>query len=383
VGIDLSALAAARLPRPVRFLLMAAAMAALLAALWAGLIRLGWSWPALAPRLPSSHGPLMICGFMGTLIGLERAVGLGKRWALAAPLLSALGSVLILLPIPIVYGALTITLGSAVLVVALAQLLRIQWALFIITIVLGGALWFAGNVVWLIGHSIPQAVLWWIGFLVVTIAGERLELSRMLRLTSTTRALFVAALVIMVLGMALGLYNYVWGVRVLAVGLLGMALWLLRYDIAGRRIRAGGQARFTALSLMAGYVWLAFAGLLALARGGVMAGPVYDALLHAIFVGFSFSMIFGHAPIIFPAVLQIPMAYHPRFYTHLIFLHASLLLRVAGDLIPYWPARLWGGLLSAIAILLFLFNTVTAVKRQQRAGRAEPQPDATRPLRAR
>ena len=380
MGFDLSAKGAARLPRPVRFVLMAAAVLALLAALWAGLIRLGWSWPALAPRLPSSHGPLMICGFMGTLIGLERAVGMGKRWALAAPALSALGTLLILLPIPIFVGALTITLGSMVLVVALAQLLRIQWALFIVTIVLGGLLWFAGNLVWLAGRSIPQAVLWWIGFMVITIAGERLELSRMLRLSPTVRAAFVAATAIMIAGMALGLFSYALGVRLLGVGLLAMAIWLLRYDIAGRRIHAGGQARFTAICLMAGYVWLAFAGLLAIARGTAMAGPVYDALLHSIFVGFSFSMIFGHAPIIFPAVLQIPMQYTPRFYSHLILLHASLLLRVAGDLIPYWPARLWGGLLSALVILLFLFNTVTSVKLPQRktgAGR-EPIPDNPR-----
>ena len=180
--------------------------------------------------------------------------------------------------------------------------------------------------------------------------------------------------------MALGLFSYALGVRLLGVGLLAMAIWLLRYDIAGRRIHAGGQARFTAICLMAGYVWLAFAGLLAIARGTAMAGPVYDALLHSVFVGFSFSMIFGHAPIIFPAVLQIPMQYTPRFYSHLILLHASLLLRVAGDLIPYWPARLWGGLLSALVILLFLFNTVTSVKLPQRktgAGR-EPIPDNPR-----
>ncbi len=356
-------------------------MAALLAALWAGLIRLGWAWPPLAPRLPSSHGPLMICGFMGTLIGLERAVGLGKRWALAAPALSALGSLLILLPIPLFPGALSITLGSAVLVIALAQLLRIQWALFIATIVLGGLLWFLGNLVWLAGRPIAVAALWWMGFLIVTIAGERLELSRMLRLTVAARALFVVSLIVMVSGMAVGLVNYAWGTHVLGVGMLIMAAWLLRYDIAGRRVRAGGQARFTALCLLSGYVWLGFAGVLAVARGGNMAGPDYDAMLHSVVVGFSFSMIFGHAPIIFPAVLQIPMTYKPRFYSHLILLQAGLALRVAGDLIPYWPARLWGGLVIAIAILLFLANTVTSVKRSQRPAASvsgEPQPSGQR-----
>src|SRR5690606_10579616 len=113
--------------------------------------------------------------------------------------------------------------------------------------------------------------------------------------------------------------------------MVALALWLLRFDIARRRIKAGGLARFIALSLLAGYVWLALGGLLAIRYAGMMAGPFYDALLHAFFLGFVFSMIFGHAPVIFPAVLGLPMPYSDRFYSHLILLHATLIVRVAGD----------------------------------------------------
>jgi hypothetical protein len=360
----------ARLPRPARAAVMALAAAALLAALWAGLVRLGWGWPPLAPRLPGSHGPLMVSGFLGTLIGLERAVGMGRRWSLAGPALSGLGALLAIAPVPVLLPALLITVGSAVLVATLAPLLRIQRALFLIAIVLGSVLWLIGNLLWLAGWPIPTAVLWWMGFLVVTISGERLELSRMLRLSATARGLFAACLVLLVAGMALGTVAYAAGVRLLGVGLLAMALWLLRYDIAWRRLRAGGQARFVSLCLLAGYVWMAVGGLLAIARGGFTAGPVYDALLHSVFVGFVFSMIFGHALIIFPAVLQVPLAYSPRFYAHLVLLHLSLLLRVAGDLIPYAPARRWGGLLNALVVLLFLGGTALAARSARRT--AEP-----------
>lgn len=58
-----------------RLPLMAVVLFALLAALWGGLLRLGWRWPALRPVLPVAHGPLMVSGFLGTLIGLERALG--------------------------------------------------------------------------------------------------------------------------------------------------------------------------------------------------------------------------------------------------------------------------------------------------------------------
>lgn len=95
-----------------------------------------------------------------------------------------------------------------------------------------------------------------------------------------------------------------------------------------------------------------------------MAGPAYDAMLHAIFLGFVFSMIFGHALIIFPALLHVDMVYRPWLYSHLLLLHVTLLLRVAGDLIPYWPARLWGGLLNAVVLLLFVVNTIASVRRR-------------------
>ena len=70
---------------------MLLAVSALLFGMWAGLIRLGWVLPVLQPPLPMLHGPLMVCGFLGTLIGLERAVGTGKRWAYAGPALTAAG----------------------------------------------------------------------------------------------------------------------------------------------------------------------------------------------------------------------------------------------------------------------------------------------------
>ena len=93
---------------------------------------------------------------------------------------------------------------------------------------------------------------------------------------------------------------------------------------------------------------------MSLVYGGVVAGPHYDALLHALFLGFVFTMILGHGPIIFPAIIGRPVPYHPVFYTPLCLLHASLLLRVGGDVLGWQVGHQWGGLLNAVAILLFL-----------------------------
>ena len=288
-------------PAPVWLLPLA--MLALLAGMWAGLLRLGWAWPVLIPTLPMMHGPLMVGGFLGTVIGLERAVGTGKRWAYAAPILTGAGTIALLVAADSVAGPLLITAGSAVLVGALWTIYQQQPALFTATLVMGGMVWLAGNLLWLYGLLIPQVVLWWAGFLILTIAGERLELSRLLRLSGFASGSFALLSLLMLAGMALSVVNLEMGTRIAGAAMLGLALWLLRYDIARRRIKAGGQARFIAICLLTGYIWLGFGGLLAMRFGGMMAGPQYDAMLHAIFLGFVFSMIFGHALIIFPALL--------------------------------------------------------------------------------
>mgnify|MGYP000926059118 FL=1 len=348
--------------RYLRAGLMLLAVSALLFGMWAGLIRLGWVLPVLQPPLPMLHGPLMICGFLGTLVGLERAVGTGLKWAYAGPALTALGAALALLGVPAPVGPLLITLGSLITFGVLLTLVRLMPALFTVVIALGGLAWAIGNALWLGGRPIPLAVLWWINFLVLTIAGERLELSRMLKLSPTVQRLFGVIVFVLLAGAALGVVDYAGGMRLLGVGMIAAAAWLLRYDIARRRIKAGGVARFIGISLLSGYVWLAIGGTLALIYGGMMAGPTYDAILHSIFLGFVFAMIFAHAPIIFPAVLHVPMAYTLRFYSHLVLLHISLILRVAGDLIPYWPARLWGGMLNVLVLLFFIANTALAVR---------------------
>src|SRR5690606_34609687 len=55
-----------------------------------GLGRIGMPWPAAWPVRPiAAHGPLMILGFLGTLIGVERAVAHGAVWSWAMPVAAA------------------------------------------------------------------------------------------------------------------------------------------------------------------------------------------------------------------------------------------------------------------------------------------------------
>jgi hypothetical protein len=238
-------------------------------------------------------------------------------------------------------------------------------------------LWAAGNILWLFWLPIYQTSLWWAGFLILTIAGERLELTRMLPRSPAGTPAFASAASVFVVGLLTSVPFLDPGTRILGLALVALALWLARYDIARRTVRQYGLTRYIAASLLAGYVWLFVAGILALAFGAVTAGPRYDALLHSIFLGFVMSMIFAHAPIILPAVTGLAVPYKRSFYAHLALLHAALILRVASDLLGWSDGRQWGGLLSVFALLLFMANTALAVLSGLRTTTNQRRPTVT------
>lgn len=344
-----------------RLPLMVAAMLCLMAALWAGLQRFGWALPALQPALPMAHGPLMVCGFLGTLISLERAVALQRVWAYEAPLLTGLGGLLLVLGVGAGAGPFLITAGSAVLVVVFGVLLGRQGARFMQVMAAGALAWLAGNVGWLFGAAVPEVVNWWLGFLVLTIAGERLELSRMLVHGAGVERRFGYGVTALVAGLVAASLTPDAGIRVTGAALVVLALWLARYDVARYTVRREGLTRYVGWCLLAGYAWLLVGGALMVYAGYEGAGPAYDAYLHAVFVGFVFSMIFGHAPIIFPSVLGVPIFYRAFFYVPLALLHVSLVVRTAGNLGLWHDARIWGGMGTAVAVVLFLASVLYAV----------------------
>ncbi len=355
-----------------QFPLMALAALALLAGMWGGVLRLGWQFPPISVRLPAQHGPLMISGFLGTLISLERAVALnqyenGRRLSYyLGPLLSGLGAVALFFTLPTAVPRLLATLGAAGLVWLFVIINRRQPTTDHLIMGLGALLWLTGNGLWLSGAPIFRVVAWWAGFLILTIAGERLELGRVLLPRQRVRQLFVGIVVLFVAGLLLSLVTFGAGLRLAGLTLVALGAWLLRYDIARRTIRRPGLTRFIAACLLPGYVWLMVGGLFWLWQGGqYMAGPYYSIMLHTIFLGFVFSMIFGHAPIIIPALVGAPLAYSPLFYLHLVLLHISLALRVASEWLLWLPGRRWGGLLNMAAVLLFMGVTAVAVIRGQ------------------
>ncbi len=347
----------AKIP-PIQLPIMAAVLITLLAALWAGLIRVGWQWPPLHPMLPALHGPLMISGFLGTLISLERAVAIKRPWTYIGPVLSGLGAIWLVVGLQLPVGQWLLFLGSVGLTAVFSHIIRQHAASYTVTMGLGAICWLVGNALWLSGWPIFRIVYWWAGFLVLTIVGERLELSRVARLSTNTIRLFIGAVTIFVAGLFAVLVWGNLGTQIIGLGLIVLAVWLGLFDIARRTVRRTGLTRYIAVNLLLGYGWLLIGGITALLLGQTIAGPRYDFMLHALFVGFVFGMIFAHAPIILPSILPIQVRFHPILYGPTIFLHLALLLRAIGDIGGWQPVRAWGGLLNAVAILWFLGQMV-------------------------
>ncbi len=344
--------------RAGRLLLLLPGGAALLGGLWTGLVRLGVLTPGA--DLAALHGPLMVSGFLGTVISLERAVALDRPWGYAVPAIAGLGALALLLGLPAPVGALAGVLAAAGLCSIFAVLGRQEPSVHIVVMLAGAMAWFCGALTWLLGGLVATAAWWWAGFLILTIVGERMELNRVRALPRWGSATLVGLSVFLLAALAVAHGAPEPGVRLVGVAMLGLAAWLLHFDVVRRTVRRDGLTRFVAVCLMTGFVWLGIGGALALWHGPQWAGPLYDAQLHAIFVGFVLSMIFGHAPVIFPAVLMLPLRYRPASYIPLLVLHLSLLARVAGDLLVQPELRRWGGVGNVTAVLLFIVLSVAS-----------------------
>ncbi|MEU1302686.1 hypothetical protein [Streptomyces shenzhenensis] len=341
--------------------LLLAAGLCLLAGLDAALGLLGLPAPVSAGRLPQVHGMLMVLGFAGTLVALERAVALGRPWAWSAPGCLGAGGLLLLGPVDLVVPRLLFVAGCAALVALYVRFWRRQPSAALIAQAAGAVSALGAALLWLGGIDVPRMLPWLVAFLVLTIAGERLELARVAVLAPSAERTFLACVGAVAAGVAATLLWPAIGTVLLGAALLALVAWLVVHDVARRLLRATGLPRYTAACLLAGYAWLGLAGALWLLTGPVAEGTRYDAVVHAVFLGFVMSMIMAHAPVILPAVLRRPLPYRPTLAVAAWLLHLSLALRVVvGDLRDVRGAWQLGGVLNIVAVLLFVVSAATA-----------------------
>ncbi len=331
----------------------------LAAAIVGGLLRAGLAIPVPDASVWSAqavvaHAFLMICGFMGTVVGIERAAAIKARLAFLAPAASALAGAAMLVGHASVASWLAV--GAAVAFVAVnVVVVERQPAPHTALLLTGALAWLVGNVLHAVGSQPATAVPWWFAFLVMTIAAERLEMTRLMRRRRSAGPLLYACLGAMLLGAALFAVTPVWGGVFYGLSLVGLSAWLIAYDIARRTVAANGLSRYMAICLLLGYAWLAISGVAWLATS--LGLPARDTALHALGLGFVFSMMLGHAPVILPALARIKLYFGWFFYVPLAVLHVSLAVRLCIGASAFSSLAV-GAAGNALAIALFAITMV-------------------------
>lgn len=330
-----------------------------------GLWRIGWNIPLPDTQPASFHGALLVNAFFGAVIGLERAVADGRRFAYLGPLCAGGGGCATALGAPHLFSAGLLLAGSVVLGAVTFAIHRRQAAPQLVVSLIGALCGVAGNLLWLAGLPASVVVGAWMGFLVLTLSGGRLEHSHLLRPSAAALKLEATLAAVFAAGAAALPFDWRAGTALLGVAMIGFALWLLAHDVARRNLRHHGSMRFDAVCLVGGYLWLGVGGLLL--PFAAEAGLIYDAALHAVFLGFVVALTMANARDFCRGMWGRTVPYTPVSYAHIGLLNATLLLRLAGDLGQRADWRAWGGMGNAVAIALFLALTVGGLVRSRKA----------------
>lgn len=294
------------------------------------------------------HGLIMTGGFLGTLISIERAMIMEKKTWLIIPLLTGASLIPFFLGIDEI-GLFLLMAGSLGLSLIM-HLQSLKHPKFHTALLYAGAVsWFIGNYMsWHTG-LIAAGSTWWIGFLLFTIVGERLELSQFLPVPSWSKHALKLLLALFAIGLAIPFHS--WGNEIMGLSTLLISAWLLVFDMAKVISKKSGQFRYIGIGLRVGYVWLGIHGLILL--GMESHALYYDLMLHTFFLGFTFSMIWAHAPIIFPTIFGIRESpYHPILWSTWISFQVSLLGRILSSLWGEFQLRQLFGILNGYLILI-------------------------------
>ena len=336
---------------------------AMLAGIVGGWMRLGW--PLGLTQGAVHHGLLMTGGFLGTLITLERTVGMPSNWWRLFPLLSGLGT-LMLLSGRMTEGVGAFLLGGAGLVVVYLHQMTNHREPYWYVLLAGAVCWVVGNLLLLRTGLVPAASTWWAGFILLTIVGERLELTRYLPVPRWAKGVLWTLLSMYVCGLVLPFHGA--GRVMLGAATIATSLWLLRYDMARVAIRKAGFHRYIGAGLLVGYGWLLLQGIMLIA---IPDHPLfYDLFVHAFFLGFAFSMIWAHAPIILPGVLRSPhRPFHPILWAGWTLFQLTLIGRMAFALMKDVELRMAFGIANGFVIIAMFLMMAGIMVWKTRRGR--------------
>ena len=187
-----------------RLAILLFAMLCLLSGLWSGLNRIGWDI-AILPISPH-HGAIMVGGFLGTLIALEKIIPLKKKSLYLIPVLNALSVVFFFSGQPKL-SIHVLVISSTSLSFLFLYYFRKQRTIIYVLMLLGSICWLTGNILLLTNFFYPLAFPWWAAFALFIIAAERLELMKFLPVSQLSKNILVLLLLCFIIGVLLSFHG--------------------------------------------------------------------------------------------------------------------------------------------------------------------------------
>ncbi len=331
-----------RIPWPYRGMILLGGfyfIAGILAGIWRIAVTRGVGIPSVPLWIPP-HGHLMLGGFLAALIQFERMIGLRINR---------------LVWVPYVYSSTAVLLHTGNRLVLVLHLVALvgwfihRWMAYqafhhagkplvesVAYATLSSALMCQGG-----PAANPQAALAAFSFPVAAIAVERLEISLQFKKKGAIAVLW--AIVCWCV-----LWNAAVWLRQPALSWMGVTGLLLviavaKYDstlFVSDSVGMQTMHQFHRVALRIAYAWL-ISGCVFLALWNLVPGAIVkDVVFHLFGLGFIFSMILGHAPIILPAALGKLQPKRPVWWPFLIFQFATL-LRVGCDFAILFSLNTW------------------------------------------
>jgi hypothetical protein len=280
------------------------------------------------------HGVLMLNGFAGGVITVERLLSKpNDRWILIGLILLISGLTLYLMGFE--FGLLLVAANIAILFLKETYVLIEKQSQNGVYQLVGLLSWFIGNLKFYQNGFYPAAVPFFIVFILMLIVGTRLcKMGK-------------EDVIGLVLSFAI-FFSFWLGFHGYGQAIYGVGLALLGIRLAYLEIKNGSKHL---LALVVAYCWLLITGISSLFSDHILYS--YDLVLHALFLGFFFSMIFINAPDALLKKLGLEsLKTYPNFWV--LFLAFGLIIRlIVGDLFQVQVARNVGGFLNLLTIILY------------------------------
>ncbi|MGB9853011.1 MAG: hypothetical protein ACPLPX_09150 [Candidatus Kapaibacteriota bacterium] len=277
----------------------------------------------LYTNLGNLHYLIFFAGFFGTLLSVESAVGQGEK-------------ILFLIPATLIAGLLLYILSglSFLLIIGSLAFSVPSFIVFIkrkeyITFVLSCLLFALGTLFYIYDKYYPSAIAY-LYFLIFYILSERFELAKIVGASKKSFRHFLANEIIVVILVVFSLFDTTLALRFAGFVTFLLTLWFVQNDLARKTVKSREPAKYSAIAMLSGYLWLAIGNLLFI----ISPSTFWSEAVHSITLGFVFSMVFAHAPIIFPNVGRFKFFFSKWLYIPLIILHLSVILRVSSYFLP-------------------------------------------------